>query len=135
MSRWNMLLGGAVLWLSACGAPLEGQAVLRTDQEHYAPGSELKLQLQNVSLQSLGYNLCFATLQRQAEETWTEVPRPDGTVCAAYQDRLLPGKSSEELQPLDASLPEGTYRYVISVEWDDEREAVVSNSFSVAHVN
>lgn len=131
MSRWNMLLGGAVVWLTACG----GQAVLKTDQEHYAPGAELKLQLQNESLQPLDYNLCFAALQRQEEGTWTAVPRPDNTFCAAYAAQLLPGQSSEEPRPLEESLPEGTYRFVLGVHWGEDREELVSNIFSVAHAD
>ena len=135
MFHRNMLLGSAVLWLTACGAPLVGQAVLETEQEHYAPGSELKLQLRNESLQPLGYNLCYATLQRQEEGAWTVVPPPGRTLCPAYQARLLPGNSSEALRPLDEALPEGTYRYVLGVDWDGERQEVASNAFSVTRAD
>ncbi len=131
MSRWNMLLGGAVLCLTACG----GHVVLETDQERYAPGAELKLRLQNESFVALGYNLCFSTLQRQEEGSWMAVPRPANEFCVAYQARLGPGGSTESTYPLSETLPEGLYRYVTSVEWSGEREEVTSNTFSVTHAS
>jgi hypothetical protein len=132
MSRWNVMLGSAVLWLTACGAP--GDAVLETDRETYAPGAELSLRLGNESLQALGYNLCFSTLQRHEGADWTAVPRPDTReFCQASQAGLEPGESTSYLRTLDASLPEGEYRYLTSVEWrwNGERMDVVSNTFRV----
>lgn len=133
MFHRNVLLGGAVLWLTACGAPLVGEAVLKTDQETYAPGSELTLRIHNESLQPLGYNLCFSTLQRQEEGTWTAVPRPNREFCGAIQYNIGPGGSGESRRPLPESLTEGTYRYITTVHWEEERQEVVSNTFSVAH--
>jgi hypothetical protein len=132
MSRWNMILGSTVVWLTACGAP---QAVLETDRETYAPGEELSLRLGNESLQALGYNLCFSTLQRREGEAWEAAPRPDTReICQASQFSLGPGDSTSARRTLDASLPEGEYRYLTNVEWmwDEERMEVVSNSFRVA---
>lgn len=131
MLRRNMLLGGAVLWLTACGV---GQAVLKTDQETYAPGSELKLNLENESLlQSLGFNLCFSTLQRHEGEAWTAVPRrtEEEGFCQAIQYGLKPGERTEHLRHLPAELPAGEYRYLTNVEWDGERQELVSNTFDV----
>ncbi|HEX8436206.1 hypothetical protein [Archangium sp.] len=136
MSRWNMILGGAVLWLTACGAPGVEDAVLETDHATYAPGAEVSLRLGNASYQALGYNLCFSTLQRHEGENWAAVPRPDTSpreFCAASQSSLEPGASTSSLRTLDASLPEGEYRYLTSVEWmwKGERMDVVSNAFRV----
>jgi hypothetical protein len=127
----NLFLGGAVVWLTACG----GQAELKTDQQTYAPGSELSLRLENDSLVSLGFNLCFSTLQRHEGETWTPVARPENEACQAIQYRLKPGTHTESRNILDATLPEGEYRYFTTVEWDGEREDVVSNTFSVTRTS
>ena len=75
MSRWKMLMGSAVLWLTACGAGTP--AVLETDQTTYAPGAKVMLRLGNRSLQPLGYNLCFTALQRLDGQDWVVVPRPE----------------------------------------------------------
>ncbi len=133
MSRWNMLMGSVVLWLTACGG---ASAVLETDQTTYVPGAEVTLRLGNESLQPLGYNLCFSTLQRLEGQDWVVVPRPDTAprqLCAASQAMLKPGGSHSASRPLDASLPEGEYRYRTDVEWqwDEERMELVSNSFRV----
>jgi hypothetical protein len=129
------MLGSAVMWLTACGAPL-GEAVLETDRETYSPGAELSLRLGNESSQTLGYNLCFSTLQRHEGDTWAAVPRPDTSsseFCEASQSSLEPGKSTSAPRTLAASLPEGEYRYLTNVEWrwNGERMEVVSNSFRV----
>jgi hypothetical protein len=136
MSRWNVMIGSAVMWLTACGAPGVGDAVLETDRETYSPGAELTLRLGNESYQALGYNLCFSTLQRREGEDWAAVPRPATSprvICAAYQATLEPGESTSSLRTLDASLPEGEYRYLTDVDWrwNGERMDVVSNSFRV----
>lgn len=129
MFRRNMLLSGAVVWLTACG----GQATLTTDQPTYAPGSEVSLRLQNGALQGLGFNLCFSALQRHEGGSWTPVAGPDREFCQASESRLHPGSHADSSKSLDAALPEGEYRYVTNVEWsDNEREDVVSNTFTVA---
>jgi len=129
----NVILGGAVLWLTACGVPLVGEAVLKTDQETYAPGSSVKLMLRNDSLQVLGYNLCMSSLQRDEGGTWTVVPPPGRRICNAAQYNIWPGVMSDEsLHALPGTLPEGTYRYVTNVDWDGERQDVTSNTFHVA---
>lgn len=133
MSRWNMILGSAVLWLTACGA---GEAVLETDRETYAPGEQVSLRLGNESIQPLGYNLCFSALQRREGQDWVAAPRPSTSpreLCSAPQYRMMSGESDSFLKTLDASLPEGEYRYRTDVEWtwNDERMELVSNSFRV----
>jgi hypothetical protein len=134
MFHRNVLLVGAVLWLTACGGPLVGEAILKTDQETYAPGAELTLRIQNESfLQPLGYNLCMSRLERQEEGAWTAVPPPGRVFCQAIEYNLGPGGSGESRRSLDETLAEGTYRYVTNVYWGEERQEVVSNTFSVAY--
>ena len=135
MSRWNVILGSAVLWLTACGGSV-GDVVLETDRETYAPGQELSLRLGNESIEALGYNLCFSTLQRREGEEWAAVPRPETApreLCAASQSGLAPGGSTSSVRTLAAWLPEGEYRYLTNVEWrwNGERMDVVSNTFRV----
>jgi hypothetical protein len=126
-----MLLGGAVLGLMACGAPGVGDAVLKTDLDTYTPGSEVSLRLRNESLQPLGFNLCFSSLQRHEGAAWETVPLIDNEWCQALQKRLEPGEESSERRVLRESLEEGEYRYVTRVEWDGEPQEVTSSAFRV----
>jgi hypothetical protein len=131
MPRWNMLLVGAVLGLMACGAPGVGDAVLKTDLDTYAPGAEVSLRLRNESLQPLGFNLCFSTLQRHEGAAWETIPLIENELCQALQKRLNPGEESSERRVLRESLEEGEYRFLTHVEWDGERQEVTSSSFRV----
>ncbi|QRN95741.1 hypothetical protein JRI60_42955 [Archangium violaceum] len=131
MPRWNMFLGSVALGLMACGAPVVGNAVLKTDLDSYVAGSEVVLRLRNESLQPLGYNLCYSTLQRHEGAAWETVPIIDNEFCLAIQNRLNPGEESTERRILRESLEEGEYRYLIDVEWDGERQEVTSTSFHV----
>jgi hypothetical protein len=126
-----MLLGGGVLGLMACGAPAAGDAVLRTDLDSYAPGSEVSLRLRNESFQPLGFNLCFSTLQRHEGAVWETVPLIDNEWCPAIQNRLNPGEEFSERRILRESLAEGEYRYLTRVEWEGELREVTSTSFRV----
>lgn len=131
MFHRNVLLGGAVLWLTACG----GQVVLKTNQERYSPGADLSLRIQNESDRPFDYDLCTPALQRREEGTWTKVEVSYPGLCGSgFIGNLPPGRDFGVHHYLGQSLPEGTYRYVTSVEWsEEEREEVVSNTFSVAH--
>ena len=134
MSRWKMLMGSAVLWLTACGAGTP--AVLETDQTTYAPGAKVMLRLGNESLQPLGYNLCFSKLQRLEGQDWVVVQRPDSApreICQAYMAMLNPGSTASSFRSLYDPLPEGEYRFLTDVhgDWDKKRVELVSNSFRV----
>jgi hypothetical protein len=128
-SRWSVLLVGVVLGLVACGGP--GNVVFETNRGTYAPGAELVLRLENESRQTLSYNLCRALLQRREGEAWTEVPPPTDEVCAAVLFPLKSGEIASMRRVLAETLPEGEYRYRLTVEWDGEPQELVSPTFLV----
>lgn len=130
MTRWRILLGSAALWLGACGEPL-GDAALTTDSSEYVPGSQLTLRLHNGSTEALGYNLCFVSLQRHTEAGWESVPATEQELCQAIQHQLAPGHAESAQRLLAGTLPAGEYRFLTTVEWDGEREAVASPPFLV----
>lgn len=141
MFRRNLILGSAVLWLTACGA----QATLTTDQQTYTPSSEVVLRLQNDSRQTLIYHLgCFAKLQRHEGGSWTSLDSSDDMACAAVLESMLvlePGSHAEYHRNLDVTLPAGEYRYDAMVTWLDDggdvsgSEYTVSNTFNVTHTS
>lgn len=131
MIQRSMWLGGAALWLTACGAPAVGQAWLETEQDTYAPGAEIELRLSNKSFQYLGYNLCASRAQRHEEDgTWTDVKFP-GAYCTAHLAHMPPGASETYRNTHSRELEVGEYRYVTRVDWSGEREEVVSNPFRI----
>lgn len=103
-----------------------------TDEASYVPGDEAQLQLVNGTDQTLGYNLCFSDLQRQAGGEWQIVADPE-TACTTIQRGLAPGDSATFAKTIMPEVPPGTYRYRTDVEFqDDERqEEAVTDAFRV----
>lgn len=103
-----------------------------TDQDRYAPGSEVQLQLENQTEQTIGYNLCFSELQQQTGGEWQLVEGSE-EVCTAIQNGLEPGDQATYTKTLPADLPAGTYRYETDVTYRDteEREPLATEPFSV----
>jgi len=92
----------------------------------------VQLQLDNQTAETMGYNLCFATLQRQIGQSWEPVEDPD-TVCTTIQHGLPPGDTATFEKTLMGDLPDGTYRFMTEAEHRDgnRRETLVTNAFSV----
>lgn len=87
---------------------------LATDRSSYAPGNDVLLRLTNGTDQAVGYNLCTAALEREADAGW--LPAGEAEVCTMELRGLDPGASTTYTKHLPADLPEGRYRYVAGVE-------------------
>jgi hypothetical protein len=72
--------------------------------------------LDNPTGRTVGYNLCFSTLERQTDEGWRRVEEPEA-VCTAIQHGLEPGDSTSFTKTLMGDLPAGTYRFATEVEY------------------
>ena len=103
-----------------------------TDRGRYAPGEEVQLHLENRTDQTIGYNLCFSGLQRQAGQGWEPVHDPE-TVCTAIQHGLEPGERASYARTLKTDLPGGTYRFITEIEHrgTGRQELLATEAFTV----
>ncbi len=123
----HVILGGAVLGLTACG----GQALLETEHDTYAPGVMVELRLINKSFQYVGFNLCGTQLQHHEGETWTSIPYPPRTYCNRSLSVIGPGMTATHQDSRTNTLEAGEYRFVTTVDWNGEREELTSNPVRV----
>lgn len=92
----------------------------------------LHLTLTNNSTVSLGYNLCFITVERQVGRNWVKVPWSSLRICALVIRGLLPGQVATEVLTLDTSFPPARYRVRTSVEWPIGHQVPLpSNAFEL----
>lgn len=95
------------------------EAVLRiasdfsTDRQTYKAGETVILKLENISEQTLGYNLCTAVLEQSKDNGWLALPSL--RLCAAIIYSLEPGKTTTYPYDLDGNLPVGEYRFVARI--------------------
>jgi hypothetical protein len=137
LRRTALVLGAAAL--AACSLPLEADphpegVRIAVDRAVYAPGDTVAARLVNDSEATLGYNLCFSTLERQQGVQWIVADEPF-MVCTSDLKALHPGESVPHRRELPAALESGRYRLRTHVEFPltgGERAAVRSATFSVA---
>lgn len=137
LRRTALVLGAAVL--AACSLPLEADPQpegvrIAVDRTVYAPGDTVAARLVNDSEATLGYNLCFSTLERQQGGEWIVADEPL-MACTADLKALRPGESVAHRRGLPAALEGGRYRLRTHVEFPltgGERAAVRSATFTVA---
>ncbi len=101
----------------------------------FGPGDTIRVNLSNNTEYELGYNLCFADLERRVDGSWLVVQRyPQGTACITPLYILPPGESTFGLQIVYPFLDSGVYRLRDQVEWPirEGRVDVISNGFSIA---
>ena len=109
-----------------------------TARESYAAGDTVELQLLNESGdRPLEYNLCFSTLQREADDGWEPATLPGGgeltRTCPAIARVLEPGMSATYRMPLDSSLTGGRYRYMSDVRLSESQtdRAIYTSAFEI----
>ncbi len=68
------------------------------------------LTLKNESAETIGYNLCFSSLDRKDGEEWTDITSP-AIACPAIQLTLHPGESVGVERPMIEEVTPGTYRF------------------------
>jgi hypothetical protein len=97
----------------------------------YAPGDSIDRRLKNGTDGPIGYNLCFARLERRTEEGWRAVqsgdPDSDGRTegCRAVQRLLAVGGATTDAARLPVDLEAGSYRFTVDVERPDGSTQVV----------
>lgn len=112
--RHTLLLMALSTLLAACGGV---EVSLLTDAAEYAPGDRVQLQLRNQGHQDVGFNLCYARLERQDGGGWVHTPHlAESEACPAIQHALEAGAYAEGSLRLPEALPAGEYRVVHDVD-------------------
>ena len=93
----------------------------------------LDVSLINRSSASVGYDLCFTSVEQSAGDQWVRSSAGADRSCTKELRVLAPGRSAAALLPLGASLAPGTYRVRTGIEWrvGEGQRDVVSDPFSV----
>lgn len=142
MQRLSLVLIVAAMSLGGCdGSQSAAQISFRTAETAYAPGSEVAVRLENQSDITVGYNICFASIELERQDGgWEIVPaslgpnEPSG--CTDELRMLAPTETAESRAFLPARLAAGRYRLATGVEVRTDRggydrERVVTNPFEV----
>jgi hypothetical protein len=108
-------------------------ADLTVEPAQARPGGETLLSLTNRSDQEIGYNLCPAVLDRRVDGEWERHPEVPSEICTMELRVLDPGHSDSFRHTLPATLPAGTYRFSVGVEWPlgEGRVELTTEAFEV----
>ncbi len=124
----------ALAALPGCSAfgPNVAGIVFETTVAEYFPGDVVTARLENKSDSSVGYNLCFTSIEAKAD-AWVPVVRPGSETrfCEAIQVILEPHRVDETRVVLAAALPPGQYRLVTEIEMENNRRVMVMAPFEV----
>jgi hypothetical protein len=127
------------LFLCAGCAPHTGStdgptvADLTVEPAQARAGGEAILSLTNRSDHEIGYNLCPAVLDRRVDGEWERHPEAPAEICTMELRALDPGDSDSYRHTLPATLPAGTYRFALGVEWPlgEGRVELTTEAFEV----
>jgi hypothetical protein len=96
----------------------------------YIAGQFATLTIANQSGRTIGFNLCFATLERSEGGEWVPIV-PDDT-CTDEMYVLVHGERATYDYLLDSSIPSGTYRFVYTfAPTGNEELTLVTNRFDI----
>lgn len=96
----------------------------------YTAGQFATLTIANRSGRTIGYNLCFATLERSEGGEW--VPIVDDETCTEEMFVLVHGEQATYEYPLDSTIPSGTYRFVYTfAPTGNEELTLATNRFDI----
>ncbi len=106
-----------LLWLllsaTACSNLLEASeeldVLLVTDRTEYVHGDTMEVHFINNSDEEVGYGACSRMLERRTGGQWKPV-YDEPQICIMILYVLKPGERRVGRQPVDATLPAGTYR-------------------------
>lgn len=129
-----LLAMGAAACESATGPGAEEiNVTVSTDQPSYAPGNEIVISYTNETSAEVGYNLCWAWLERQQNGAWVRIENQPGHVCTAELRTLEPGATATERFPLPETLAAGQYRIRTHIESfvTGGRVVVTTNTFTI----
>lgn len=135
-SLWfALLLVTSLGVVGACDDPLTPEGVSFTVSDTTAStGDTIQLILSNASEHDLGFNLCFAALERGEVVGWISVQRyPDNLFCPDVLSRLPSGASTTYSQVIFPFIEPAVYRFRVTIEWpiDGERVPIISERFRV----
>jgi len=85
---------------------------LAVDQRSYAPGATVAMTITNSMRDTLAFNPCTRSLERQQDMTWTVFAEPS-RMCTMEAWLLKPGETRSARTELPPNLLHGTYRFVI----------------------
>ena len=121
--------------LSACGLPTSGDSTRRihfdTERPEYRAGEEVLAQLENRSERSIGYNLCFTTIEDHREGEWREVAIFGAGLCQLVLVELPAGAVAQSRARVPTHLAPGLHRLRTRIEMQGGREEVITAQFSI----
>lgn len=133
----TLLLPGCAAIAGCMGGPTAREAVLSTDEDVYAPGARVEIELTNATSAAIEYNICFAflSLERPIDDGWQRVeaslgPEPDAA-CTLELRRLAAGSDAESEVFLPDDLPSGSYRLATEISMGNAMVVLESDPFEV----
>jgi hypothetical protein len=105
----GLLLVATLVACSSTGDPDFAPAVLLVDESVAEAGDTLSIRLVNASDVAIGYNLCFAVLERRTGSAWQAAEQ--GRSCFTIQYVLRPRQQVVEPRVLPPGIPAGVYRF------------------------
>lgn len=117
--------------LSGCSAfgPSASDVRFETAAAEYTSGAEVTVRLENLSDDSVGYNLCHTTIERTGGSR-PPVAQVDRT-CLDILLGLEPGGVAETTVNLPDDLPAGDYQLATTVELKSGRRVELTAPFDV----
>ena len=98
-------------------------------------GDTVTVTLVNATTEVVGYNLCFASMERWDGSNWRSVRKsPNPQACPAILYELPPDDYATYPQVIHDIFGRGSYRFRSDIEWlgDGESAEVVSAPFEVS---
>jgi hypothetical protein len=95
---------------SSAGA---GGVEVTTDRSRYGPGDPLTLTVHNGGADTLAFNPCTRTIERESDGGWSPVSEPQ-RICTMEAWILAPGERRAGPTELPAELPPGRYRAALA---------------------
>lgn len=113
MHGLNYILGLAAAASSLVCAPSPGGLQVATDRTSYRAGDPLTLTVHNGLADSIAFNPCTRTLEREEAGHWRAVSEPQ-RICTMEAWLLAPGERRAGPTDLPADLATGRYRAVLA---------------------
>ena len=93
----------------SAGEPIE----IRTDRSAYRAGDPVELTVLNRGRDTLGFNPCTRTMEREKNGGWETLEEPD-RICTMEAWILGPGETRTSRTELPPDMPSGRYRVALA---------------------
>jgi hypothetical protein len=87
---------------------------LELDRSNYRPNSQVRMRLTNHTSDTLGYNECTRSLERQEGSRWIAHQEPN-RICTMHLALIRPRETQTRSTDIPAGTPSGTYRMVLGL--------------------